>query len=340
MNTLRISPYFVALALTAAPFANAQTTLNVSGADYNTSTSNWIWNPIRNSDGAFFQDTKADNTSGVLDQQTGQPVSDIVGNRTTTPTVYMQTGTINGVEAIGFRMRLNEFGNTNTLNQMTYIGIDLNYTDGLGKPDIVVGLDFKTTNTGNIVILGLNPTSNNTGPSDTGILYGSGQNGGTPYYNYSSSGTNRTFSGNSTNTAALTNLTTNWISYMTVNSTNSAFAGQNLTFSSTADALMSWAVPFNDFKQTAEHIMNTLVAPGGNYTFTSNSTFKIWAGTSNNQNNLNQDVTSDFGVAFTYTPPITSSGVAPIPEPATYAQFLALLGLPAFAMWLRRRQRG
>lgn len=339
MNTLRVAPYFIALVLTGAPFAVAQTTLNVSGPDYNTATSNWIWTPIRNSDGTFFQDTKADGTSGINDQQTGQAVSDIVGNKTTTPTIYMQNGTIGGVNAIGFRIRLNESSNLSTLNQMTYIGLDLNYTDGLGKPDIVVGVDYKSTNTGTLVILGLNPTSNNTGPSDTGILYGSGANGGTPYYAYNSSGTNRTFNGTSTNTAALTNFSTQWLSYMTVNSTNSAFAGENLTFSGSADVLMSWAIPFADFKTTAEHIMNNVLTTNGTYTFTASSTFKIWAGTSNNYNNLNQDVTSDFGVVFTYTPPIDSTGAAPIPEPATYAQFLALLGLPACALWLRRRQR-
>ncbi len=294
------------------------TVLDVSSADVVGGVT--VWRGVQNTaQTAYLTDTGGKAgvaVVGVADQQTGQNVSDLVGT-TTAPTLYIGYGTISNVDYIGFRVRLNTVSLTNGQNptadpgglkQVTYVGFDF---DNNGVADMVVGANLQAEQSSNwrVVIADTDNTKANTSPSTTGIIYGQSI---TPIYQLTTNGND------------------SYVNYQQVTSTNSTVGGST-AISGDADAFLTFALPYASFVAA---IQSTSVM-GSSFSFDANTTYRITAGTSQQENNINQDAMGDMDVAFNFSAPISTSGSA-IPEPASVAVFGALM-IPVGAVMARRR---
>ena len=347
---MRKTPHFskfswVALFSAVGALSASAATLDISGADGTGSA----WRGIVNStQTGYVVDSGGKSTPGSMgenDTQTGQQVSDMVGDATH-PTVYIGYGTLgasvgsttravsgtspsvtassgtyslNNVAVIGFRLRLDVFSTVSAIKQDTWVGFDL---DGNGSADLMVGSDLKTSGSFYTVITTSDNATANTGPSVTGINYGSGGSGASAarvLYSYTTTGAD-----------ALTN-------YQQVTSANSTVGGVT-TVNADADAFLSFVVPYADFVSAVNVVLGTSYTTS---TFDSSATFRVSAGTSQQQNNINQDAFGNINSIYVYTPEMNASGsigstINPVPEPASYLIFGGLL-TPVAAIVARRR---
>lgn len=265
------------------------------------------------------------NNPGLLDNQTGQKVADLVGT-TSQPTLYIGYGQINGVDHIGFRMRLNVMSTLDNLKQSNYFGFDFGTTATNSNPGVVdmfVGLDVVSQQPSNWRVQIMDTTgtqaTDNTSPSTTAI-------DGTPLFS----------------TLAVTSGANANANYQQVTAANSIvggatnFADASNTYPTGApDAYLTFAVPFASFVAAARHA-NVM---GPSFTFDVNTAYRVTAATGNQSNNINQDAMGAPSVAFNFSTPMNTSGtigstINPIPEPSTFALTGALL-----APWLLRRRR-
>lgn len=312
---MRKIPYTVKRAWVLAAFSlfgaasASATVLDVSSADVVSGTT--VWRGVQNTAGtAYLTDTggKAGVTTvGVEDQQTGQNVSDLVGT-TTAPTLYIGYGTISNVDYIGFRVRLNTFGTVGAIKQVTYVGFDF---DNNGIADMMLGANLQSQQSANwrVVIADTDNTMANTSPSTTGVIYGQNI---TPIYQLTTNGND------------------SYVNYQEVTATNDTIGG-GTTISTDADAFLTFALPYAEFVSA---IQSTAVM-GSSFYFDANAAYRITAGTSQQENNINQDAMGDMGVAFNFSAPITTSG-NPVPEASTVVLFGVML-TPALAIMARRR---
>jgi len=345
---MRKTPYvtkftWVSLFSAVGVLSASATTLDISGADGTGSA----WRGILNStQTAYVVDSGGKVTPGSMgenDLQTGQQVADMVGDATH-PTVYIGYGTLgssagsttravagtsmtassgtyslNSVDVIGFRLRLDSFSTLSAIKQDTWIGFDL---DGNGKPDLMIGSDLKSSGQFYTVITSTNNSSTNTTPSNTGINYGSGASGAsaaTVLYTYTTSGAD-----------SLTN-------YQQVTSSNSTIGGVT-TVNGDADAFLSFVVPYADFVSAVNVVLGTSYTTSN---YATSTTFRVSAGTSQQDNNINQDAFGNINSVYVYTPEMNATGtigstITPVPEPATYLIFGALMA-PVAAVVARRR---
>lgn len=309
---MRKTPYSISGILKVVVLGVVGSVASISSAavlDLTSTSDTSPWRALM-SGSVYYQDTggKTGNNTGIDDQQTGQAVSDIVGDASTAAAGYVSYGTINGTQYIGFRVRLNKVGtDLASLNQMTYALIDVNRD---GNIDLAVGGEA-FSGTGMVVIVDATGTSGNTGPSNSTLLYG---NSNTALFSYTGVNTGAT-------TANLTYLT----------------AAEATTFSGDADALISFAVPFADFVAAVKNVG----VMGSAYSFDATSSYNVVIATSNNKNNINQDTMASMatGVVFKFGDTITSDGVvSPIPEPSTVIVFGALMA-PVLVSVVRRQLR-
>lgn len=265
------------------------------------------------------------NNPGLLDNQTGQKVADIVGTASQ-PTLYIGYGNINSVPHIGFRMRLNVLSTLDNLKQSNYFGFDFGTTatnSTVGVVDMFVGLDVVSQQPSNWRVQIMDTTGTtataNTSPSTTAI-------DGTPLFS----------------TLAVTTGANANADYQQVTAANSIVGGatnfadaSNSYPTGAPDAYITFAVPFADFVAAAKHA-NVM---GPSFNFDVNTAYRVTAATGNQSNNINQDAMGDPSVAFNFSTPTNSSGtigstINPIPEPSTFVLSGALL-----APWLLRRRR-
>jgi len=244
----------------------------------------------------------------------------LVGNSTTAPTIFIGYGTISGVDYVGFRVRLNTFSTLDALKQVTYIGIDFNKD---AVPDLYAGYDVKTqvpgngtpANYWNIVLSKTDTTTTvsggglkytNTSPSTSGIIYDG--TAATALYSQGAGGTDL---------------------YSNYRQADTSIGIVSSSFSLTggdADAFLTFAVPYASFVSAANSV--------GFSGFTTSSTFRVTANTSNTEQLLNQDYMDAASNAFSFSSDI--SLVTPVPEPATYLIFGTLMA-PVAAVVARRR---
>jgi len=299
--------------LAMASYSSAQTlpVLSIGGAD--TSTNGW--RPVLSASGGYLTDP-------LNDSQTGQDVCEIVGTASS-PGAYFGSGTIGGVQYMGFRVRLEAIATTggnynlSALKQATWFGFNF---DGDASVDMWVGSDniSQQTNQHQLVIanvVGQNNNTTNVGPSNASIDYSTGGSAVLPIKSYAlQDGTN--------------------FSYQLVSGTNTTLGtSTGLGPDGTTDAILSWVVPYADFVSA----VNSTAVMGTGFGFNSNSSFSVVVVTSNTQNTVNQDVLGLDGivstVSFSYSAPMTTS--YPIPEAST-ATMASVLLLPFV---LRRRRR-
>lgn len=312
---MRKTPYFFKHAWETAAFfilgalSSSAAVLDVSSADVVGGTT--VWRGVTNTAGtAYLTDTGGKAgvaVVGIEDQQTGQNVSDLVGT-TTAPTLYIGYGTISSVDYIGFRVRLNTFGTVGAIKQVTYVGFDF---DNNGIADMMVGANLQSQQSANwrVVIADTDNTMANTSPSTTGVLYGQSIS---PIYQLTTNGND------------------SYVNYQQVTATNDTIGG-GTTISADADAFLTFALPYAEFVSA---IQSTAVM-GTSFTFDTNTTYRITAGTSQQENNINQDAMGAMDVAFNFSSPITTSG-NPVPEASTVVLFGVML-TPALAVMARRR---
>lgn len=265
------------------------------------------------------------NNPGLLDNQTGQKVADLVGT-VSQPTLYIGYGQINGVDHIGFRMRLNVFSSLGNLKQSNYFGFDFGPSPGAssaGVVDMFVGLDVVSQQPADWRVQIMDTTgalaTDNTSPNTTAIA-------ATPLYSY----------------LAVTSGANANADYQQVTAANSIvggvtnFADASNTYPTGApDAYLTFAVPFADFVAATKNA-NVM---GSSFNFDVNTAYRVTAATGNQSNNINQDAMGAPSVAFNFSTPTNSSGtigstINPIPEPSTFVLSGALL-----APWLLRRRR-
>lgn len=321
----------VALSL-AATVAHAQVTVaDVSGPDV-TAGGVTVWRGVLNSSGTqYMVDTGDTNPGpvpsnpGLLDNQTGQKVADIVGTATQ-PTIYIGHLKIGTTDHIAFRMRLNVFADVGSLKQSNYIGFDFGTTatnTTANVADMFVGVDVvsQQSNQWRIVIIDTtgNLATDNTSPNTTNFSY---SNSIAPL---------RSFTLTSTN-----------FNYQQVTAQNSTVGGltefpdaANSLTTPAPDAFLSFAIPYADFVSA---VRDPLVM-GSGFTFDVNTTYRVTAATGNQSNNINQDSMANPALAFQFSTPMNTSGtigstINPIPEPSTFVLSGALL-----APWLLRRRR-
>lgn len=300
----------VAFSILGAISASAAV-LDVSSADVVGGTT--VWRGVTNSAGTAYLTDSGGKAGvavvGVADQQTGQNVSDLVGTASA-PTLYVGYGTISSVDYIGFRVRLNTFDTVGALKQVTYVGFDF---DNNGIADMVVGANLQSQQSSNwrVVIADTDNTMANTSPSTTGIIYGQSI---TPIYQLTTNGND------------------SYVNYQQVTATNSTVGGVT-TISGDADAFLTFALPYASFVAA---IQSTAVM-GSSFNFTTDTTYRITAGTSQQENNINQDAMGAMDVAFSFSAPISTSGATPVPEASTLVLFGAMIA-PALGLMARRRR--
>jgi hypothetical protein len=309
---MRKTPYAISAIIKVVVLGALGSVASISSAEVLNLTSATNTSPWRAlmSGSVYYQDSggKTGNNTGIDDQQTGQGVSDIVGDASNVAAGYVGYGTMGTdttTQYIAFRVRLNVVStNLNTLNQVTYALIDVNRD---GNVDFAVGGEYISTPI--VTIVDATGQSGNTGPSNTTLLLGTNNPALNTY--------------TATSTGATANLT-----YVT--------ATEATTISGTADALISFAVPFTDFVAA---VQNANVLTSG-YSFDANSSFNVVIATSNNVNNINQDTMASMaaGVSFKFADTITVNGTSPVPEPSTVVIFGALMA-PIFIGVVRRQLR-
>lgn len=325
-----------ALAL-AAGVVRAQTTLNLSGStrvdNGNGTYSYSTWNPIlaptgwayRTSDGYLYDPNN--------DQQTGQSDSDFAGT-SSLPSFFVQTGQINGVDVVAFRVIFNAYDANIASGKYTgnpvnvRVGIDANSD---GKLDIFMGPDFQSGTTG--VSFQLPGTGANTSPSTTttsSIFY--------PDSNAATLGGGTTPSFGASNFSYVQLSTANASTYYPGWTTQPDGNG------ATAEGMMSWAIPLADInKALAEAaVANAATNPTLAGTSINASSLLLWVAFTATQNNsVNQDA---YGISKNDPQTTTWSSFTsymdaygrPVPEPATYGACLGF-GLGAFFLLRRRR---
>ncbi|HEX2099407.1 MAG TPA: hypothetical protein VHF69_02020, partial [Candidatus Synoicihabitans sp.] len=276
----------------------AQTTLAISGASYSGtgSATTFFYQPLLNAAGTgYFADPAGD-------QQTGHYEDDFVGRSASDPGFLIRSGTINGVESIAFRFRLNEYDPKHYDNNARLgIGIDAN-ADGVA--DLYFGADF--SNKGVTLVFQSPGTGSNTSPSTSTL--------GKPFGPQFEAGEL------SLPTSLLTLQEGVTWSYIQVTETNTpgftAFASARGNID--PDAYVTFAVPFLFLKEAMEDLTGL--------TLTTDSFVRFVAFTSTQTNVVNQDV---FGSGW--SGPTDFHG-NPIPEPATYVQLglLLLVGVGAY----------
>ncbi len=307
---MRNSPYLkLAGLLTVLGIPHLQAVvLDVGSADVVNGVT--VWRGVQNAAGTAYlidQGGRNGDTTGILDQQTGQNVSDMVGTATA-PTLYIGYGTIGGVDHIGFRMRLNEFSTVGAIKQVSYVGFDF---DNNGAADMFVGVNLKPQQSTNwvVVIADTDNSGANTSPSTTTIAYGQQVN---PLYTLSTNGND------------------SYTNYQQVTAANDIVGGGTM-ISGNADAFLTFALPYSAFVAAIQ----SATVMGPSFNFNADTTYRITAGTSQQENNINQDAMAGMSVAFNFSAPVSSSG-NPIPESSTVLLTGVMLA-PAFALLSRRR---
>lgn len=214
------------------------------------------------------------------------------------------------MDYIGFRVRLNTFSTVGALKQVTYIGFDF---DSNGAADMFMGADLKSQQTSGwkVILADTDNSGANTSPNTTTITYGQSV---APLYSIATNGAD------------------SLVNYQQVTAAND-IAGGGTTISGDADAFLTFALPYAEFVAA---IQNSSVM-GPSFTFDANTTYRITAGTSQQENNINQDSMQAMDVSFNFSSPINSSG-SPVPEPSTVVIFGALIA-PAFFAIARRHWR-
>jgi|GEM_PF-782859 hypothetical protein len=316
----------------------AQTTIDLSGA---TRTANGdgtytydTWKPILAPQGWTYSTADGYLYDPNNDQQTGQSDSDFAGTAQL-PSFFIQTGKIDGVDVIAFRVIFNAFDsgiaskkyNGNPVN--VRVGVDANFD---GKIDLFMGPDFQNGNRG--VSFQLPGTGANISPSTTttsSVFYpddipGTLGGGTTPAF-----GPNN-FSYIELNTANAATYYPGWTTQPENNGTKS-------------EGMMSWAIPIADInKALAEAaIASASTNPTLAGTTITAESLLLWVAFTATQNNsVNQDA---YGITKndpqdtrwdSFTSYMDAYG-RPIPEASAYGMCLGA-GLGVFLL-LRRRRR-
>lgn len=257
------------------------------------------WNIWQKSDLTYMSDT-------TPDQQTGQGSDDFASSATYAG-FYQKAGTIGGIDHLLFRARFDKYdgpdqwGNGGNLG----IGIDVN---GDGALDLIMMMSESSGNVNNrarTIRWGDPGTGANTGPSTTSWTF-------------------------PTQTATS----------LTVNTTYDVMqTGDGSLLNSTADMFLSFAVSFSNLQSAVR-----AYTPFTTFTMGYDTRLSYIAFTSTQDNSLNQDLfgtTGNTTSTLTWaqlgaiTGPANAYGI--VPEPSTYAQMAALLGMAGWSWWRRRR---
>jgi hypothetical protein len=279
--------------------AAAVATLGAAHAAISIAGSSTLWNPI------------SGNYDYLVDQQTGQPASDIVGSGTNYGffvTFDNNGNTSHADGTLGFRIRLDAAGGTTNnpaFDRVLWVGVDGN---GNGSVDMFIGVSTQ----GSTSTLGLYGPgdSANISPKTTSIS-------STPYKTYAIGSSN--------------------YNYRPVNYTTDGGTTNDLTTATTGDPdyYLSFTVPFADVAAFL----------GLNASDADQRPLRYVVATSTQHNSLNQDlgaVNGGIGSASTweqlggFTPTMNASGIVLVPEPS--AALLFACGVTLAATRRRRAQ--
>ena len=320
--------------------APAQTTINVSGI---TRTSNGTggytygtWKPVVGFTGSPYTSSEGWLMDPIYDQQTGQGDSDFVDSTSANnPGFFIQTGTINGVNSLAFRIMLNEFKTTGNIVNIRF-GLDV---DANGTADIFLGLSQQSNQYG--LVFQAPGNGANDGPSTTTL--------GNAFYPTTHVGTL-----NSTGNALLVD-STNFSNIAIGDGVNvdsqggqgSVLPDNRATYypgwvtqqeasasKISLDAMISYAFPLAD--------INYALAQVGSTAQVTSTSFMRWIAVTATQNNaINQDAygTDKNGFSGTYTSflPLMNMYGQPVPEPSAYGLLLGA-GLTGACLCRRRRR--
>lgn len=277
--------------------AVAAATLGSSHAAISIAGSSSLWNPIPG------------NYDYLVDNQTGQPASDIVGSGTNYGffVTFDPNGNASHADGtLGFRIRLDTAGGTSTkpsFDRVAWVGVDAN---GNGSVDMFVGISTQGS-TSTLGIYGPG-TGENISPKTTTI----------------------------SNTAAYTYaMTSSNYNYRPVDYTTDGGTSNDLTTGTTGDPdyYLSFTVPFAD----------VVAFLGLNPNDADQKPLRYVVATSTQHNSLNQDLGAiNGGVGSTstweqlggFTPAMNASGALLVPEPSTTLLFACGV---TFAATRRRR---
>ena len=257
------------------------------------------WNVWQKADLTYMSDS-------TPDQQTGQGADDFASNSTYAG-FYQKAGTIGGVDHLLFRARFDKFdGNDQWGNGGNFgIGMDV---DGDGALDLIMMMKEASGNPNNrsrTITWGDPGTGANTGPSTTSWTF-----------------------------PTQTPIT------LTTNTTYDVMqAGDGSLLNGNADMFLSFAVSFANLQAAIR-----AYTPYTAFTMGYDSRLSYIAFTSTQDNSLNQDL---FGTTGNTTSTLTwaqlgaisgpANAYGIVPEPSTYAQMAAMLGVAGLAWWRRRR---
>lgn len=240
------------------------------------------------------------------DQQTGQGADDFAGDSTYN-TFYQKAGTIGGVDHLLFRARMNKYDGVDQWGNGGNWGIGID-PDGDGDVDLIMMMSENSGNPANrtrTITFGDPGTGANDGPSTTSWTF-------------------------PTQTAI----------NLTVNTTYDVMqAGDGSNFDATADALVSFAISFANLQAAIR-----AYTPLTTFTMGYDTRMSFISFTSTQNNALNQDLfgtTANDTSTLTWaqlgmmTGPLNAWGI--VPEPSTYAQMAAMLGVAGLLFWRRRR---
>jgi hypothetical protein len=265
-------------------------------------------------------DTGGWNTVGgnydyLVDQQTGQPASDIVGGVGGTYNAYdagfftnWDAGTASTTDGVlGFRVRLDEKDtnkNPATFARVLWVGMD---ADLDGDVDVFMGVD-------------------NAGSSDSLGIYDAGN------------GLNNSPNTTSISSTAATSYTVTSSNY-NYRAVAAADGGTTLDITTGTSGDTDYYVTFTINFQDVVNFLNT--AAGGNISINESSSFRYVLGTATQHNSLNQDLGNVNGNTNSSTTweqlggfsPIVNAAGQVVPEPSSL-----LLGLAALPLVFRRRR--
>lgn len=253
--------------------------------------------------------TKADLTKMsdiTTDQQTGQGADDFASDATYSG-FFQKAGTIGGVDHLLFRARMDKYDGPDQWGNGGNIGIGMD-VDGDGALDLIMMMSESSGNVNNrtrTITWGDPGTGANTGPSTTSWTF-------------------------PTQTAIT----------LTVNSTYDVMqANDGSLLNGSADMFLSFAVSFANLQAAIR-----AYTPNTTFTMGYESRLSYIAFTTTQANALNQDLfgtTGNTSSTLTWaqlgaiTGPANAYGI--VPEPSTYAQMAAMLGVAGLAWWRRRR---
>jgi hypothetical protein len=253
--------------------------------------------------------SKADltNMSDITtDQQTGQGADDFASDSTYAG-FYQKAGTIGGADHLLFRARFDKFDGADQWGNGGNFGIGMD-VNGDGALDLIMMMSESSGNVNNrtrTIRWGDPGTGTNTSPSTTSWTFPTQ----TPI----------TLSVNTTYDVTLT--------------------GDGSMLNGNADMFLSFAVSFANLQAAIR-----AYTPYTGFTMTYESRLSYIAFTSTQDNALNQDLfgtTGNTSSSLTWaqlgaiTGPANAYGI--VPEPSTYAQMAAMLGVAGLAWWRRRR---